>query len=78
MTDIPGRNEPDPQNLRQRSFQGGADGLPDASTANTPAKYRDGQQTTGATVSEASPSPIENAGGPSPTESAASSPQENP
>ncbi|HEY3365368.1 MAG TPA: hypothetical protein VGK74_09985 [Symbiobacteriaceae bacterium] len=26
---IPGRNEPDPDNIRFRSFQGGTDGLPD-------------------------------------------------
>lgn len=27
---VPGRNEPDSRNIRQRSFQGGADGIPDA------------------------------------------------
>lgn len=29
MADIPGRNKPDPDNIRIRSFQGGTDGLPD-------------------------------------------------
>jgi hypothetical protein len=51
MTDIPGRDEPDPQNLRLRSFQGGADGLPDASPDQIPPQYRDAGQTAGASVS---------------------------
>lgn len=29
---VPGRNEPDPENLRQRSFQGGADGTGEPAT----------------------------------------------
>lgn len=28
LDNIPSRNEPDPLNIRQNSFQGGADGLP--------------------------------------------------
>lgn len=35
---VPDRNEPDPQNERLRSFQGGADGLPDAWQAGGPAR----------------------------------------
>jgi len=57
MTDIPGRNEPDPKNLRMRSFQGGADGLPDATPADTPPEYRDRPQTTGAGESGRRPPP---------------------
>lgn len=64
MTDIPSRDEPDPQNIRMRSFQGGADGLPDASVAQTPAKYRDLPQTAGATTTGGvSHSPTMKAGG---------------
>lgn len=47
MADIPSRNEPDPQNIRLRSFQGGADSLPDASPEKIPPKYRDMPQTVG-------------------------------
>jgi hypothetical protein len=63
VTDIPSRDEPDPQNLRQRSFQGGADSLPDASPADIPPQYRDQGQTAGATAGTISHSPTEREGG---------------
>jgi len=31
---VPGRNEPDPMNVRQNSFQGGTDGLVDSTAEN--------------------------------------------
>lgn len=44
---IPSRDEPDPENIRQRSFQGGTDGVPDgfATTDQTYGmlKYEDGE-----------------------------------
>lgn len=40
MTDIPGRNDPDPQNIRLRSFQGGGDSIPDAGPEKVPPAYR--------------------------------------
>jgi|GEM_PF-4946381 len=51
MTDIPGRNEPDPKNMRLRSFQGGADGLPDGSPEQIPLEYRGIPQGAGAGIS---------------------------
>lgn len=51
MTDIPSRNQPDPENLRQRPWQGGSDGLPDTSAEMIPPKYRDVPRTRSATVS---------------------------
>ncbi len=63
MTDIPGRNEPDPKNLRQRSFQGGADGLPDASPEQIPPEYRDLPQGAGAGISGITHAPAVREGG---------------
>lgn len=43
---VPGRDEPDPENIRQRSFQGGTDSLPDRPTSDQTygqMKYEDGQ-----------------------------------
>lgn len=63
MTDIPGRNEPDPKNLRQRSFQGGADGIPDAGPELIPEKYRNLGQTVGSNLPGVTHSPAEREGG---------------
>jgi hypothetical protein len=43
---VPGRNQPDPENIRQRSFQGGTDGLSSPPTeipTYGDMKYADGE-----------------------------------
>lgn len=42
---VPGRKEPDPENIRQRSFQGGGDGLTSPATMELDygdMRYKDG------------------------------------
>lgn len=63
MTHIPGRNEPDPQNIRQRSFQGGADAIPDAPLENTPPAYRNITPNVGSNQPGVTHSPNERDGG---------------
>lgn len=54
---IPSRDEPDPLNIRQRSFQGGANGLPNP-TGEIPEKYKEGPQGTGSGVSGLATPPV--------------------
>ncbi|MFZ5817890.1 MAG: hypothetical protein ACOY93_21780 [Bacillota bacterium] len=63
MTDIPGRNEPDPQNIRQRSFQGGGDGIPDAGPELIPEKYRQITPNVGSNTPGVTHSPADREGG---------------